>query len=566
MHRRGTRLAAALAVACLMGFGAVACGGSDDNGGSSSSNNKSSGTEGGGKEGGSIKVLIGTYPEHMDPSQGYTTQAAEIHWLTYLGLLSYKHAAGQEGSQLIPALVEALPTVSSDGKTYTLKLRQGLVFSDGSPVKASNFASTVERTIKSNWGGKSFLTSYVKGAADFDSGKAKHISGIETNDATGEIKITLDKQYGAFANVLAFPALGILPKGLPNKELGTKLPPGVGAYMITDITPNRTYTLTKNPKFAAMKIPDVPVGHLDKITFNVTSNTQSEAQQVLNDQADAFDAGDTLPPALLPQINSKAKDRYKKQTVPSTFYFFLNTQLKPFDNAMARQAVNYAVDRQAMSRLASGFLKPECFFLPVGIPGHPTGQCPYGSLDKPDIAKAKQLVQQSGTAGTKITVWGQERSPRKQYVEYFAEVLNQIGYKATPKIIADEVYFPTIGNAKTKAQTGFADWIQDFPNPSDFYLLLDAKSIQPLNNENFSNVNDPKVQGSLEKLNPVPATELTRVASQWETLDNYVAKQAYQVVYGSEQVPQFYGSRIDFGSAVFHPLYWNDWSTVQLKG
>src|SRR3954454_11856295 len=111
MHRRGTRLAAGLAAACLAAFGAAACGSSDNNDSGSSGNAKSSG--GGGKEGGSVKGLIGPYPEHMDPAQGYTTQAAEIHWLTYLGLLSYKHAAGQEGSQLIPALVEALPTVSS---------------------------------------------------------------------------------------------------------------------------------------------------------------------------------------------------------------------------------------------------------------------------------------------------------------------------------------------------------------------------------------------------------------------------------------------------------------------
>jgi peptide/nickel transport system substrate-binding protein len=562
MHRRGTRLAAALAAGCLAAFGAVACGSSDNN---SSSNTAKPATGGGGKEGGSITVLIGTAPDYLDPSEGYTTQAAEVHWLSYLGLLSYKHAAGQAGGQLIPALAEALPTISDDGKTYTLKLRQGLTFSDGSPVKASDFKASVERMIKLNWGGKSFVTGYVKGAADFDKNKAKDISGITADDATGEIKITLDTPYGAFGNVLAFPSMGIVPASTPKKNLSANPPPGVGAYTLTDVQPNKTWSLVKNPKFAAFKIPDIPVGHLDKIVFKVSSNTQSEAQQVLNNQADAFDAGDTLPPALLPQIASKAKDRFKKQTVPSTFYFFLNTKLKPFDNALARQAVNYALDRQAMVRLASGFLKPACFFLPEGIAGHPTGECPHGSLDKPDLAKAKQLVQQSGTAGTKITVWGQERSPRKQYVEYYSEVLNQIGYKATPKIIADEVYFPTIGNAKTKAQTGFADWIQDFPNPSDFYLLLDANSIQPINNQNFSNVNDPKIQSSLKELNPVPATELNRVAAKWTELDQYVADNAYQVVYGSEQVPQFYGSRLNFDSAVFHPVYWNDWSTVQLK-
>jgi len=559
MHRH-SRLAAVLAAACVTAGGIAACGGSDS---SSSDNAKSTG--GGGKEGGTATVVLGTAPDFLDPGYAYTTQSSEATWISYTGLLTYKHASGEAGTQLIPGLAESLPQVSKDGNTYKLKLRKGLVFSNGKPVKASDFAATVERAIKSNWGGKSFFTSNVEGASAFDKGKAKSISGITTDDATGDITIKLSVAYGAFANVLAFPAAGLVPKGTPNKNLSNDPPPGVGPYMITDVKPNRTFTLVKNPKFAGLKLPDIPVGHLDKIVVNITSNTQSEAQQVLNNQADAFDAGDTLPPALLPQIQSKAKDRYKKQIVPSTFYFFLNTQIKPFNNELARQAVNYAVDRQAMVRLASGFLKPACFFLPEGIPGHPTGACPYGSLDQPDLAKAKELVQKSGMAGEKITVWGEERSPRKQYVEYYASVLNKIGFKATPKIIADSVYFATVGNAKTKAQTGFGDWVQDFPSPTDFYLLLDGKAIQPLNNSNLSNVNDPKIQDALGKLNPVPATQLTRVATQWEDLDRYVAQKAYQVVYGSEQVPQFYSTKLDFESAIFHPLYWNDWSSVQLK-
>ena len=102
------------------------------------------------------------------------------------------------------------------------------------------------------------------------------------------------------------------------------------------------------------------------------------------------------------------------------------------------------------------------------------------------------------------------RTPRKQYIDYYTDALNKIGFKATEKIISDTTYFPTIGNEKTDPQTGFADWIQDFPNPSDFYLLLDANSIQPTNNQNFGKVNDPKIQSELEALNKVPGDEAER--------------------------------------------------------
>ena len=87
-------------------------------------------------------------------------------------------------------------------------------------------------------------------------------------------------------------------------------------------------------------------------------------------------------------------------TIPSTFYFFLNIEIPPFNNELARQAVNTAIDRPALQRLASGFLKPDCFFLPEGIVGHPDSAVPVRAADgHGDLAKAKQLVQQSGTAG-----------------------------------------------------------------------------------------------------------------------------------------------------------------------
>jgi peptide/nickel transport system substrate-binding protein len=548
------------ATAAVLALVAAGCGG-----GSSDSSTTSSGG-GGGQEGGTATVLMGTAPDYLDPGLGYTTQSAEPDWISYTPLLTYRHANGTAGGELIPGLATALPEVSRDGLTYDLTLRRGLTFSDGRPVKASDFAYTIERSIKVNWGGKSFYTTYIVGADAFDRGDAQSISGIRTDDATGRITIRLTEPYGAFGNVLAFPSSGLVPSGTPLRNLSNDPPPGVGAYMITSATANRGFTLKRNPRFARFDIPDIPVGHLDTIDVKIVSNTQSEAQQVLNNQADVFDPGDTLPPSLLPQIESTARDRFARVPIPSTFYFFLNTTKAPFDDLKARQAVNYAIDRDAMVRLASGFLKPSCWFIPEGVVGNPEAagaRCPYG--DRPDLDRAKQLVREAGLVGTPVTVWGEERSPRREYVDYYTDLLNKIGFKATEKIIADAVYFPTIGNAKTDPQTGFADWIQDFPNPSDFYLLMDGRAIQPTNNQNFSKVNDPFIQQQLGRLNPVPATELESVADDWTRLDEYLARQAYIAAYGAESMPKFFSDRIDFDSAVFHPTYLNDWSTWQLK-
>jgi peptide/nickel transport system substrate-binding protein len=514
-------------------------------------------------EGGTATVDMGTAPDSLDPQSGYTTQAAESDWVAYTGLLTYAHANGRAGTQLIPGLAGALPQISSDGKTYTMTLRPGLTYSNGAPVKASDFPYSLERAMKIGWGGKSFFTDYIVGASDYDSGKASSISGVTTDDGTGQITIQLTKPYGAFENVIAFPAAALVPSGTPMTDLGNNPPPGVGAYSITNVVPNRSFTMQKNSRFS---IPGIPKGHLQTISVHIESNALTEAQQVLNNQADNFDAGDTVPPTLLSQIQSSAGNRFATQTVALTFYFFMNTTITPFNNPLARQAVNLALDRRALQRLASGFITPGCYLLPPQLTGHPSAPCPYGDPNgAPNLAKAKALVQQSGLAGTPVTVWGQTRSPRQQYVTYYTSVLNQIGFNATPKIIQDSLYFTTIGNATTNPQTGFADWSQNFPNPSDFYLLLDGTAIQPVKNQNFSMVNDPQIQSALARLIPVAATQLSSVASDWQQLDQYTAKQAYEAVLGYERVPKFMSNRINFRSAVFHPVYDNDWSSWQLK-
>jgi peptide/nickel transport system substrate-binding protein len=477
----------------------------------SSSSSSSGSTKTGGTSGGTVSLLMGTAPDSLDPQFGYTTQAAEPDWLSYTGLDTYAHANGTAGTQLIPGLATALPVISNGGKTYTVTLRKGLVFSNGAAVKASDFTYTVERAIKIPWGGSGqFITAQIAGATAYSKGTAKTISGITADDATGQITINLVAPYGAFDNVLAFPSLGLVPSGTPFKNEPNSPPPGVGPYMIT---------------------------------------------------ADVFDWADTIPGSLLPQIKSQAASRFK-QINPggSTYYIFLNDKAKPFSSQLAREGVVTGLDLSAMNRLGSGTLQPGCYFLPPAIIGHPSGACPYGNPPTPDLAKAKALVKQSGMAGAPVTVWSETRTPRQQWMTYYTAYLNSIGFKATQKVIADANYFSTIGNLKLNPQTGFADWNQDFPNPIDFYLLLSGAAILPTNNQNFGQVNDPYINAQVNKLGQVPTPQLSSVASQWQAVDAYTAKKAYVAVFGYQTFPALTSSRIS-QNYVFHSVYGWDWSS-----
>jgi peptide/nickel transport system substrate-binding protein len=551
--RKYTRTAFMAVVAIGSIIALAACG--------SSSSSSSGSTSGSGKSGGTITLLMGTAPDSLDPGFGYTTQAAEPDWLSYTGLDTYAHATGTAGTQLIPGLASALPVISNGGKTYTVTLRKGLVYSNGTPVKASDFTYTVERSIKIPWGGSGqFITAQIAGATAYSKGKAKTISGITANDATGQITIHLVAPYGAFDNVLAFPSLGLVPSGTPFKNEPNSPPPGVGPYMITNIVPNQSFSLVKNPQWSKMSIPGIPSGKVN-VNVKISSNVDSNALAVLNGSADVFDWADTIPGSLLPQIKSQAGSRYKTVSPGgTTYYIFMNDTNKPFSSQIAREAVVTGLDQTAMNRLGSGTLQAGCYFLPPAIIGHPSAPCPYGNPPTADLAKAKALVKQSGMAGAPVTVWSETRTPRQQWMTYYTAYLNSIGFKATQKVIADANYFSTIGNLKLSPQTGFADWNQDFPNPIDFYLLLSGAAILPTNNQNFGQVNDPYINAQVNKLGQVPTPQLSSIASQWQAVDSYVAKKAYVAPFGYETFPAFTSSRVS-QSYIFHSVYGWDWSS-----
>jgi len=439
-----------------------------------------------------------------------------------------------------------------------------MTYSDGEPVKASDFAYTIKRAIKVESAAKGFLTPYIQGAEAYEAGQAKSISGIVTDDKTGKITIKLTQAYGSFANVLGLPNLGLVPSGTPMTNLAQDPPPGVGPYMITAVDAEGGYTLKQNPRFACLHIAGIPTGYANKINLQVVPNEEVEAQKVLHNEADVFDTADLVPSEMVPQIEAAAAGRYSLTASASTYFFFLNTTRAPFNNLKARQAVNTALDRGKLAELSGNTITPDCFFLPKGIVGHPNTPCPFGST--PDVAKAKQLVQESGTAGTPVEIWIQAEGPRRAYGDYYTQMLNEIGFKATEHPVANGEYWETVNDQTNDPQTGFGDWFQDFPNPADFYFLLDGRTLQPGNsNFNLSQVNDPVLQEKLIPLSEAPATILNGSTAGWEALETYVSNQAYVAPFGEQGVPKFFSNRIDYARAVTHVGFGNDFTSLRLK-
>ena len=474
-------------------------------------------------------------------------------------LLTFKRGVeGAGGSTIIPGLATGLPEVSNGGKTYTFTLRPNLHYSDGTPIKVSDVITALERDLKIPWQAASFISGYVKGADAYAKGKAKTISGVTADDTKGTLTVNLVAPFGPIVDIFALPGTAPVPPNTPAKNLASKGTIGDGPYMWSKIDPEHSYTLVQNPKF---DVPGLPKGHAATIVYNVNSNVLANAEQVLNNQADVFDPGDTLPPSILEKVKTSAADRYQAIPLNSSWYFWFNVDKKPFNNISARQAVLAATDMRALSRLDSGFMTPDCHLIPFGIPGHSSpSSCPYHNPNgPPNMTLAKQLMTKSGMIGQPVTIYGEERSPRREYLDYFAGVLNSLGFKATEKVVNSGVYFTTIGAPTLKAQMGFGDWNQDFPEPWDFMQLFAGNAGSSLN---YGYVNDPHYNTQIATLSQKPTPGVT---SQWQALDNYAVNHAYYDVYGHEAKPKFYSNKLNFNAGVLSVEYFTDLTSLQLK-
>lgn len=549
---------ASLAVVTALGTASLSaisgCGSDEDSGDGASP-----------RKGGSITVGTAGIDSY-DPAQFLTLQSLQVLHTVYTPLTTYRHEEGRVGAELIPGLAEELPEVTDGGKTYELRLRRGLKYSDGTPVKASDFEHAMKRLIGQKGPYSSFFTGIV-GATDYQKkGKvAADIPGIGADDATGQITIRLEAPDGKFPFALAGPYAAPVPASkAPIRNMTKDPPPGVGPYTIDVIDPRRKFILTKNRNF---EVPGLPEGKVGKITGLVIKSVPKMTQDVIDGKLDFMTEDPTGD--QLPEVRRKHRDRFREDANPANvYYFFLNVTLPPFNRLETRQAVNYAIDSTALVRLFGGRLEPGCTFLPPVVEGYKEYECPYGDPSGPgDIAKAKELVKKSGTKGQTVTVWTNNKDPRPAIIQYYADVLRRIGYEAKIRSLDPEVYFDRIGTKSTKAQTGFTNWYQDFPHPADFFepnLGAGALESTPTTNQGF--VNDPEVDRKIQEL--TEESDLKKAKDEWGEVDELVVgpEKAYIVPYGYEKSTSFFSDRMGFEDcAGVHPVWKNDWTQFCLK-
>ncbi len=512
-----------------------------------------------GKEGGTLNVSFASYPDALDPQFSYTYEGWSAMYDTYIPLLTFAHGEGEAGSKVVPGLAESLPKITDGGKTYTLTLADGVKYSDGTPVKASDFKSSVERMFKLNSSGTPYYT-VIEGAEDFQKKKAKEITGIETDDKTGKIVIHLTEPQGAFEDLLALLFAAPVPADTPDEAATKTVPPATGPYEIVKVKPGKGWSYIRNPQWDknnAALMPEVPSGHVDKIDATVIENQSTQVNDV--EQGHTNWMYDKLPPDRVAEVKSKYEGT-QYRTVPGVGleFVWMNTTQPPFDNVKVRQAVNYAINPKQIERVLAGEITSTQQIIPPGVPGYQKlNLYPY------NLAKAKALLKEANPSDLDVTFWTD--SLEKEAGESFEQALDEAGFHVTLKVVNSENYFTVIGNKSTpNLDLGYAGFGADYPDPNAFFEpLLSGESILPTNNTNLSRFEDPALDKKISQLAAEPIGP--QQEKEYAALDKAYMEQAALAPYGNPISSVFVSSDIDFGSVIWNPIFAGDLTSFQFK-
>jgi peptide/nickel transport system substrate-binding protein len=535
----------AVAVALL----ATGCGGS-----SKSKGGTTTPTAAGGK-GGTLITLANAAPAGSpDPQVNYTLQ--EWQWLvvTHDGLVAYKRVGGPEGVKKVPDLATAIPKPTDNGKTWKFTLRSGIKFSNGNEVTAKDVKATFERLFKigNSPNAGSWYNVIVGGDACVKTPKTCDLSqGVVVNGNT--ITFHLTRGDPEFLDKLSVPFAYILPADTPAKNLNIP-PAGTGPYKWTEYAPQKQMKVVRNTFFKEWSKDAQPEGLPDAIVQKFGLSVEAEVTQVENDQADWIANADSIPSDRLPELSSKYAKQVHINPLTAVFYFAFNVRVPPFNNLKARQAVNYATDRNALVKLYGGtnVAVPTCQVLPPNFPGYKP-YCPYtanpgsGKWTAPDMAKAQQLVNESGTKGAAVKVNTDTTEVDKAYGLYFIGLLNKLGYKASPQFLSNDIQYPYIQNSKNKVQFAYSSWYQDYPAASDFLdILLGCDSFHPNSNSspNIAEFCNKPIQAKMDKAGQLGLTDPQASNDKWAEVDRAVADQAPWVAMFNPKNLDFVSKRV----------------------
>jgi len=496
--------------------------------------------------GGTMRLLAHSAAGTIDPQVNYTAQFWQVFSMAYDGLLAFRKVPGPRGNDIVGDLAEAVPIPTDGGLTWIFRLRPGIRFSDGSPVRASDVAASFRRLFRiSSPTADSFYGAIAGSGACLRTPATCMLDGVVADDAAGTITIRLSRPDPEFAMKLALPHASVLPETAADMDTGTVPLPGTGPYRIVRYDPGDSLRLVRNPYFREWSMDAQPDGYPDAIDYGFGLEDEAEITAIQNGQADwTFDA----PPAdRLGELGARYGSQVHLSPAFAAWFLPLNTRLPPFDDVRVRRAFNLAVDRRAVVKLFGGarLATEACQVLPPGLPGYQP-YCPYPL----DLARAQRLVAKSGTAGQTVTLVIDDSPVARAIGTYLLDVLRDLGFVPRLRSLSSNVQFTYIQNTGNRVQASLTTWYADYPSAANFLGgIFGCAAFRPRSDSspNISGFCDPALDARLRAA--LADTDRTELAA----IDRAITDQAPAVVLFNPRYIDFVSARV--GNVGYHEQF-----------
>jgi peptide/nickel transport system substrate-binding protein len=449
VRRRGGRLAALLTMLALV---AIACGGAP----ATSAPSGSAGGAGTPKQGGKITAAIEGEPTSVDPAFDYDF----VSGLATSSITEPLLIFCEQDTKLCPNLAESW-TVSPDGLTYTLKIRQGVKFHDGTPMTVDDVVFSLNRIRDTKLG------SYV-------AWMLTSVSDVKASDAS-TVVITLSKPDALFEYALASTAAHVVSKAFVEKsgdkygkaEVGSI---GTGPFKFAEWKTGDYQRLVRNDDYWN-KANGGP--YLDEITIKILPEPTTRVAGLQTGEIDYVIAN--VPSDQYATVQGIANVNLK--FVPSYYgeWLTFNTQEAPFDNVKVRQAMNYAFDKKAVRQLYYGkdaldtkatLVNPTLWTFEKDAWQKAWDDLPAYDVD---LAKAKQLLAESGVADKlngKTIAYYESTPSVKGAAEAFIEAMGKIGVEIKARKVTYQEAVALQFGEHNDYDIIVGSWGSDFPDPS----------------------------------------------------------------------------------------------------
>ena len=336
---------------------------------------------------------------NADPAMITSLIGQQLEYATEAKLYNYPDRGGAAGATVVPEVAAAMPSVSADGRTVTIRVRPGYRFSPGSqpgantPVTAETFRSTIERAFSRQGrlaGNGYLLLPQLVGGHAYADGRTHHVAGLGADGDT--LTLHLTRPVPDLPQILAAPIFSAVPQATPDTWVFYPSSPSAGPYYLTQpLAPIQWQLILKrNPNYHGPR-----PHHLDAIVDDLNLQTTTAAHDALGSRMDVvFDPlGETLSPTggLARRYTSARPGHPRYLRIPwrEMEYLSLNTDRGPLRDLSIRRAVNDALDRPALAAIDGSI--PTDHYLPPQMPGVQADHHVY-SVAAPNLAEARALM------------------------------------------------------------------------------------------------------------------------------------------------------------------------------